>query len=179
MKTDEELVAWVSEGVNASPSPAFQTDGIMYLFSALRPEPPPASDLRLWAIDERWLAVLVFTPLIVIGLLLLKSSFGSKILAIASVVIGVVACGIFVPTFARQMLNQPMYASLTIVVVAWAAWYLSLFVVRFDGLLGQPKNSRPRFQPEPPVAPVAPVAPVPPSGSSSQESGSVGGDQNG
>ena len=117
VKTDEELLAWVREGVNASPPPSFQTDGVMYLFSALQPESPPKGDLRLWAIDERWLAVLIFTPLLVIGMLLLKSSVSTKISAIACVAIGVVACGMFVPTFARQLLNQPMYASLAIIAV--------------------------------------------------------------
>ena len=147
VKTDDELAAWVREGVNAGASPAFQTDGIMYLFSALRPEPPPQGDLRLWAIDERWLAVLVFTPLLIIGLLLLKSTFSTKILSMAAIVIGVVACGIFVPTFARQLLNQPMYASLAIVAVAWSAWYLALIARRFDGLL-RPTPTRPVFLPE-------------------------------
>ena len=173
VKTDEELLAWVREGVSASASPSFQTDGVMYLFSALRPDAPPTGDLRLWAIDERWLAVLIFTPLLIIGLVLLKSSFSTKILAIAAVVIGVVACGIFVPTFARQILNQPMYASLAIVALAWTGWYLSLFVGRFRWLLNQPRVSRPVLQPEPPLAS------VPPSGSPSQESNSAGGDQNG
>jgi len=171
VKTDEELLAWVREGVNVPASSAFQTDGIMYLFSALRPEPPPKGDLRLWAVDERWLAVLIFTPLLVIGLLLLKSSFSTKIFAIAAIVIGVVACGIFVPTFARQLLNQSMYASLAIVAVAWTAWYMSLFVERLDWLLRKPRVSRPIFHPEPPVASVPP--------SPSQKADNAGGNQNG
>ncbi len=173
VKTDEELLAWVREGVNNSPSPAFQTDGVMYLFSALRPEPPPKGDLKLWAIDERWLAVLIFTPLLIIGLLLLKSSFSTKILAIAAVVIAVVACGVFVPTFARQLLNQPMFASLAIVAVAWTAWYFALLAKRFDGFLRQPKFSRPVFESMPPVAAASP------SSSAAQESDNAGGNQHG
>jgi hypothetical protein len=142
VKTDEELAAWVREGVNVNASPAFQTDGIMYLFSALRPEAPPTGDLKLWAVDERWLAVLIFAPLLIIGLLLMTNSLSTKILAIAAVVIGVVASGIFAPTFARQLLNQPMYASLAIVAVAWSAWYLSLAVRRVDQRLRPPHKER-------------------------------------
>ena len=167
VKTDDELAAWVREGVNAGASPAFQTDGIMYLFSALRPEPPPQGDLRLWAIDERWLAVLVFTPLLIMGLLLLKSTFSTKILSMAAIVIGVVACGIFVPTFARQLLNQPMYASLAIVAVAWSAWYLALIARRFDGWI-RPTSPRPVFLPETVTATEA----------TTQATDTAGGDQN-
>ena len=123
-KTDDELIAWVREGVNATASPAFQTDGIVYLFSALQPAPPPNGDLKLWALDERWLAVLVFTPFLIVGLLLLKSSLNVKIVSVAAIVIAGIACGVFIPTFARQLFNQPMYASLAIVGVAWFSWYL-------------------------------------------------------
>lgn len=171
VKTDEELVNWVREGVNTSPSPSFQTDGVMYLFSALRPEPPPKGELKLWAIDERWLAVLIFTPLLIVGLLLLKSSFGLKVLGVSAVVIGVVACGIFVPTFARQLLNQPMYASLAIVAVAWAGWYLSWLAQRFDWWLRQPRVPRPDSQLVQPAVAVPPVSP------SAQQD--AGGNQNG
>lgn len=173
VKTDEELLAWVREGVNAIAPPSFQTDGVMYLFSALRPEPPPKGDLKLWALDERWLAVLVFTPLLVIGLLLIKSSMSTKIAAIACVAIAVVACGIFVPTFARQLLNQPMYASLAIVVVAWTAWYLSIFCRNFDWLLRKRSTAQPAFLPPQPITSAAPTDSKP------EATDTAGGNQNG
>lgn len=169
VKTDDQLLAWVREGVNVGASPAFQTDGVMYLFSALRPAPSPRGDLRLWALDERWLALLIAIPVVVLGLLLLKSSFNTKVFAMAAVFVVVVACGIFVPTFARQLLNQPMYASLAIVAVAWLSWYLALFIKRFDWLLRQPRVSRPMFQPVVPVAPAA--SPDSPSSSSDNSGG--------
>jgi hypothetical protein len=173
VQTEEELLAWVREGVNASAAPSFQTDGIIYLFSALRPAPPPMGDLKLWAVDERWLAVLIFTPLLIVGLLLLRSSFSAKISAVSVVVIGVVACGIFVPTLARQLLNQPLYAGLAIVAVAWLAWYLTLFAQRFRGLLYQPKATRPNLGTEPPLTSMLTSDAAP------SESENAGGNQNG
>ncbi len=140
-RSDEELVAWVREGVNASPPPPFQTDGILYLYSALRPAPAPDGDLKLWAIDERWFALLVFVPLLVVGLLLLKSSLSVKITAVAAVVISVVMCGVFAPTFARQLLNQPMYAGLAIVGVSWIAWYLTIATRHINGAWIRPRSS--------------------------------------
>ena len=178
VKTDDELLAWVREGVNASPSPSFQTDGVVYLFSALRPAPPPEGDLRLWAMDERWLAVLIFTPLLIIGLLLLKSSFSTKLSVIALVVIGVVACGIFAPTFARQLLNQPMYAGLAIVLVAWLAWHFTSFTKRFERLSHSRKKTQLKWEAAPSTAPPIPTdSGITDSGNS--ESDNVGGNQNG
>ena len=170
-RSDEELLSWVREGVNGTPPPAFQTDGILYLFSALRPAPPPDGDLKLWAIDERWLALLVFTPLLVVGLLLLKSSLNAKITAVAAVVIVVVMCGVFVPTFARQLLNQPMYAGLAIVGVAWFAWYFSIGARRLNLRLSKQKP-RPT---QPPALALEQVV----ASESMLSSDNTGGDQNG
>ncbi len=151
----DELLAWVRENANAGGTQAFQTDGVMYLFSALRPEPPPNGDLRLQALDERWLALAIFTPLLLMGLLLLKSTFNTKVAALSLVFIAIIVCGIFVPTFARQLLNQPLYASLAIVVVAWTAWYLSLISRRYGGLLSSFPSSRSALQPKPAMATTA------------------------
>ncbi len=124
MQSDDQLVNWVREGLELSPLSAFQTDGTMVLFSALRPQPPPEGDLRLYAMGEKWLAGFVFVPLAVIGLVLLRRPLREKIAAIAVVLILIVGCGAFAPTFAQQLLNSPMYAGLAMVAVVWIAWYL-------------------------------------------------------
>ena len=122
--SDEELLKWVREGMAASPLTSFQTDGTMYLFSALRPEPPPNGSLGLYAINDKRLACLIFVPLAIIGLVLLRKPLRAKVIAIAAILIAIVACGVFAPTFAQQLFNSPMYAGLTMIGVAWLAWYV-------------------------------------------------------
>ncbi len=170
-RSEGDLLAWVREGVSATSPPAFQTDGILYLFSALRPAPPPAGDLKLWVIGERWLALLVFTPMLVVGLLLLKSSLNAKITVVAAVVILIVMCGVLVPTFARQLLNQPMYAGLAIVGVAWCAWYFSMGARHFERRFSK-QDSKPT---QPPSLALEQV--VAPEAMLSRDN--AGGDQNG
>jgi hypothetical protein len=124
-KSESELLSWLSEGGEAAPPSLFQTDGTMYLFSALRPQPPPDGNLILRTIGERWLAFLAFLPLILIGLGMLRSSFKSKVMAVATVVIVLILCGAFLPTFAQQIFCLPLFAGLLLVGVIWAAWYLT------------------------------------------------------
>ncbi len=123
-QTDTQLVAWVSEGVQAPPPAPFQTDGTIYTFSALQPQSPPDGDLRMAAIGDKWLAGLIFVPLAIIGFVLLRSSLRLKVMAVAAALIAIVACGVFAPTFAQQLLNVPMYAGFAMVGIAWAAWYV-------------------------------------------------------
>ncbi len=120
-KSEEDLTLWVIEGVNTTTSPNFLTDGTMYLFSTLRPKSPPDGRLQLYTMDERVWALLVFLPLTIVGLLFLRSPIKVQILALSGLLIGLIACGIFAPTLGRQFMNQPLYAGLTIVGIAWMA----------------------------------------------------------
>ncbi len=122
-QSDEQLLSWVREGVPSPPPTAFQTDGTMALFSALKPEPSPQGELKLWAIGDKWLAALIVLPLALLSLVLLRSSLRLKLVVIAILVIAIIASGVFVPTFAQQLLNVPLFAGLAIVAVAWLAWY--------------------------------------------------------
>lgn len=48
-QSDEQLLSWVRKGVQSPPPAAFQTDGTVALFSALKPEPSPKSKVvGLW-----------------------------------------------------------------------------------------------------------------------------------
>ncbi len=120
-KSEEDLTLWVIEGVNTTPSPNFLTDGTMYLFSTLRPKSPPDGQLQLYTMDERLWALLIFIPFTAVGLLFLRSPFKFQIVGLSGLLIGLIACGIFAPTLGRQIMNQPLYAGLTIVGIAWIA----------------------------------------------------------
>ncbi len=120
--TDAELESWVSEGISAGRGPAFQKDGTLYLFSALRPDPPPDGTLRLWGIHENVLSGFVIAFLAVIGLVLLRSSLTRKLAAVVMLLIAAVLCGLFAPTFGQQLLGTSTYAGLAMVAIAWAAW---------------------------------------------------------
>ncbi len=123
-QSDEQLISWVREGVESPPPLAFQTDGTLVLFSALRPQTSPAGDLQLWALNENWLAAWILVPLVLLGLVLLRSSLRVKLSVLATLLIAIMISGVFVPTFAQQLLNVPLATAIAVVVIAWSAWYL-------------------------------------------------------
>ena len=166
--SDDELINWVREGMPPSPMSAFQTDGTMYLFSALRPEPPPNGTLALYAINDKWLAGLIFLPLAIIGLVLLRKPLRAKVIAIAAILVVIIACGIFAPTFAQQLLNAPMYAGLAMVGVLWTAWY----VIRAARSIPRKQEM---FQP---LSPIATETEATPKIEPSSDAGVQGGSQN-
>jgi hypothetical protein len=123
-QSDSQLTKWVTEGINAPPSSAFQTAGTVYLFSALRPQPPPEGDLKLRVVQENWLAGFIFLPLALLAGVMIRSSLRSKIATIALVVIAILLTGVFTPTLAQQLLNAPLYAALAMVGIIWSASHL-------------------------------------------------------
>ncbi len=123
-KTDQQLVSWVCERVDGAQPTVFQTDGTMYLFSALRPQPPPSGNLKLRAMGDKLLATLILAPLAVIGLVILPRSLKIKIVVSAAVVIALLLSGTFAPTFAQQLLNTPFFAGVAMVGVLWTASYI-------------------------------------------------------
>ncbi|MDZ4852436.1 MAG: hypothetical protein SGI77_24370 [Pirellulaceae bacterium] len=123
-RSDDDLQAWLSEGIATTQGPGFQKDGVLYLFSALQPSPPPDGTLRLFALHEKWLAVILIGILAVVGILFLRSPIATKFVAVTVVLIAAVACGVFAPTLGRQLVNLPTIAGLAIIGIAWAAWSL-------------------------------------------------------
>lgn len=123
---DPQLVAWVTEGLNVTGNPAetFQTAGERYVFSALRPEAPPNGSLRMTTLDETLLNVLLFGSLAVVGLVLLRVKPTGQLVAMAAIVIGLVLCGVFLPTFSLQIFDAELLAALFAVVVLWGAWHV-------------------------------------------------------
>lgn len=158
--SDDQMTAWVTEGVAMTASPPFQRDGTMYLFSALKPQPPPEGSLGIVTLDNKFLAGLVFAALAILALGLMRSPLKSKIAALAALLIAIVICGVMAPSLAQQLFSLPTFAGLAMVLIAWVAWY----AYRGASEL-QHRRARPVFQPaETPQQPPSPsLSPTPPS----------------
>jgi hypothetical protein len=126
-QNDSGLVSWVSAGVSMASNPAetFQTDGRLYLFSTLRPTNPPKGALRLVTLHEDWLSGIVFAALILCGLILLRAAAPTRLLAIGALIAALVLAGVFLPTFALQLIDGVSLAALFIVLLGWLAVYLA------------------------------------------------------
>ena len=131
--SDSGLASWVMEGCKmATQGDAFPTDGRMYLFSAIQPQSAMQPDeatgkdgsLRLARFSENWLHAIVFAGLIAAGAALLGARAATRGLAIGGLVVALVLCGVFLPTFARQVLNGTLAAAIFVVLVVWIGWYL-------------------------------------------------------
>lgn len=124
-RSDMELVNWVTEGIDAgNPREQFQTDGRFYLFSTLRPAPPPAGALRLVTLNERWLSALVFVGVALVGLALVRFRLSLRLLALAGFAVLLMMLGVFLPTFARQIFDWVLFAAVLLVLALWLAVYL-------------------------------------------------------
>ncbi len=123
-KGEGELIPWLIEASKlAPPAESFPIDGRMYLFSALRPPAPEEGMLKLTAIHEDWLHGIVIGVLAVGGLILLASRAWVRLVAVGSLVIGLVICGVFWPMFARQVLDGYFAAAMAVVLVIWATQF--------------------------------------------------------
>ncbi len=136
----DSLTEWVTEGISSSTVPAFQTAGTAYLFSTLRPAPPPIGSLKLVCVHENTLAGGLIVSISVLGLLLLRSSVATKLAAIAIVLIACIACGVLVPILGRQLLNLPAVAGLTMVGLAWGAQAIARGLPSLKELLVIPRT---------------------------------------
>ncbi len=71
----DDRVSWVRETVDlpANPGDDFQTDGVLYEYSTLRPAAGPEGALELVAVDGRSFDGLIFAATVLLGLLLLPA----------------------------------------------------------------------------------------------------------
>jgi len=124
-RTDGQLTAWVIEGLSV-PNPAedFVTDGRLYTFSTLQPAPPPDGSLRLVAVDETVFHWLVFAVVVVLGLLLIPRPLSNKFAAVPLLVAFLLAAGVFLPTFSRQVMDGALLTAILIVLAAWLVWHV-------------------------------------------------------
>jgi hypothetical protein len=111
----------------------FPIDGQRHLFSALRPEPAPAGDLRLTTIDRKMLNGGLFLLIAVIGVALTPQPIGVRLWWLAGVVVLLVLAAVFAPALARALLGDALWWALALVLFAWlvrfAVWAIPLAMV--------------------------------------------------
>jgi len=116
-----ELMNWVREGVSTNRATEFQTDGVMYLYSTLRPEDGSTGALKLTAIEDKWWSAIILAGLLCFGLLLLSQSLRVKVVAVACLLGLLISVGAFSPTLASQLLRGPSIVGGILVLVLWTA----------------------------------------------------------
>ncbi|MCD4726062.1 MAG: hypothetical protein K8R46_00230, partial [Pirellulales bacterium] len=122
VRSPNSLVDWVQGGLTpGNTADDFAADGEPYLFSTLRPAPPPEGSLRLNTIDGRWLSGLVFIATVLLGLLLLPARLPARALAVGAAVIALVLAGVFLPILSMQILNGVLLSAIFVVAVIWTA----------------------------------------------------------
>jgi len=146
---ESSLISWVTEGISQTSNPldSFQTDGRLYVFSTLRPAPPPAGALRMRTVDQTWLGAIVFAIVILGGVLLLPFGTSARATAVGLLIVALVLCGVFLPTFALQVLDGVLASALFVVFVLWIVWF---FVKTWPTLQWEkrPVVSEPATQPD-------------------------------
>jgi len=120
---DASLLRWVSPDQDLNES--FPTDGRLYVFSALRPAPPPGGSLRLSAVNANWLSLCVIGVVVLAGILLVPFSARKRVFAVGVFAIALVACGVFQPILAWQICDGVLASAILMVLVVWVVWYFT------------------------------------------------------
>ena len=96
LSDDQALVQWVMQGVPAAGNPfdRLPAEGTLFVYSTLRPAPPPEGALQLATIDRRWLDLLVFLGVAAVGLLMIARPLGEKFAAVLGLIVALVLCGV-------------------------------------------------------------------------------------
>lgn len=113
---DQQFVTQVTQGIE---TPNFPTDGRLYVFSTLRPAPSTAGSLRLVTMKSTWLKTLVFLAIAAGGIALCFCGWSRRIVATTGLIIALVTSGVFLPTFAAQILDGVLFAAIALVGLLW------------------------------------------------------------
>ncbi|MBN1394241.1 MAG: hypothetical protein JW959_04405 [Pirellulales bacterium] len=151
------LVEWAQGDLASNDAAAdFATDGDPYLFSTLRPAPPPLGSLRLKTMDGRLLSGMVFIVAVLLGLALLPARLPARALAVGAAIIALVLAGVFLPIFSMQILNGVLLAAVFIVAVMWAVVAAARCSARKalhpKAAIAEQGVDLSKYRPEPPMA---------------------------
>ena len=118
---DRDKVAWVCEGIplKLDPTRDFETDGQLYVFSTLRPEPPPDGSLSMTAMRDDLLTALVFLLVTVPGVVLVTRPLSQRLMAVGTLLIMLVFSSIFLPTFSTQIFDHVLLLGIILVLAVW------------------------------------------------------------
>jgi len=121
-KSDREIYNQVVSGiggVTGDPLGSFGVQGDRFLFSTLRPTPPPDGALRIKTLDTRWLNTLLIILAIAIGFVMIAQPVNRKLMMVGVVVIAVIIGGVFWPTAAMEIINGKLVLAGILVLVMW------------------------------------------------------------
>jgi hypothetical protein len=127
IRSDAELVAWVSQGIGLPTNPfdAFEKDGRLFVFSTLRPEPAPAGSLRLKTVGRTTLNWLMLLAIVGVGLAFVRQPPAARATALGLVVVGLVLLTVFQPILIHELVNSVFLWSWVVVGVVWSvAWFV-------------------------------------------------------
>jgi hypothetical protein len=116
-----KLLQWVA--LDREVGESFPTDGRLYVFSALRPAPPPEGSLHLTAVQADWLDACVVGLVVVVGLVLVPLGAGRRVFVAGLFAIALVVCAVFYPILIWQVCDGVLAGAVVIVLVVWVVWY--------------------------------------------------------
>ncbi|MGO9115196.1 MAG: hypothetical protein ACLP9L_38785 [Thermoguttaceae bacterium] len=116
----ESKVEWVCEGNPGALGAAksFHIDGTPLIFSTLRPE--AQTDVRLWTLNHEALGAWIFGVVLLAGVLLVRTSLATRVIAVAVLIVALVLLGVFWPTLSLHVFGCPLFAAAGIVLLFWA-----------------------------------------------------------
>ncbi len=119
----DTLIAQLTTGISIAGSPAgdFPVDGKPLVFSTLRPDSPDHGALHLSTLNQNGLQIGVFLVVLLPGIVLLKHSLADRTVVVLAALAVLVLVGVFLPTFARSVLDVPLLLAAVLVGLLWLA----------------------------------------------------------
>lgn len=168
-QSDARLLAWVTEGVSLSSNPGerLQVDGVARTFSTLRPPEGEAGALHVSIWNRSTLQATVFIIVLAAGAFLLTRPASDRIAGLGLLFAVVFLAAVFQPSLAGALLEGPLVAATSLVLLIWFVRYI-IWLVRSAATWTAP----PQVVGASPFATVA-AAEVPPEAPSDTEGGKV------